>query len=1056
MMTPLALSPTLRLPPRIARLWLTAGVLFVLVVLGTALAASAQAQAPVSPFGNRQTTGEAYTPPAIFVTAATLAPAPEPGQLAGKFTVLSRQNDVVGDITYRLELLSALPVAADGAVIMEDIPQRYHAVTASEAFALIPNEEKEVSFSYAPPPVPEGDYRVRVQLTTALGRDLGWFDISARLGRAGLTFVDVSAGPIIVPEFPEELLPPTSGPNVTAGSQFTIRATATNPNSQAVTVEPHVHIIPVGDVARAQRVTGEAVTIEPGEQALLELPITAATSPGVFSGELHLHRPGEEASLSPIAAYRWIVRGTSASIVSARLAQLATHQGETAVVAVEYAGPSDAESTARGILTVQLRDEQGELGQLIIPDLELTNAVTGGSARITLNRDLVGSPGLNVVLSDASGAVLDTYEVATPLTREQVDRLVGAAPPVLSTAVIMGLALAVVIAVAVVALLVYRRRQQPLPPLALLLLIGTTLLLATPFVHALGSGNGITVLTPTTSCSIGPAWCPLNHLYTVELFVNAPVHDGPIVDPRRVPFSYRLTWANCTNSVYNARTVVRYAREGGKNSQWREPAGVTYHEIFSQLSPGSCQGYYCQAATTYTAPAGLNLTQLRPGVRDTTLQVMAFWRGDTVAPGAIPDWNGSNYAYYESHQLAHVINLWLNFAGARTSSSPTTAACPTTPTNQDEVVSVSVDPADSWLDGDGSFTLSPNGIVRNGAQTGRGAPHTHLTFAVTVRSGQILSHAVNLLGAGSQDQLPGDWSNVQATSLSLTSDVPRFPTSHCGFATTPGNTIFPLHNGSVSGISWSDGLRSQCGPIHVIGAAWQVTARGSGADSGGSCPTPTVTPTPTCTPDDDDFDDDGRKNNDDDDDDNDGRKDQDDDDDDNDGRRDNEDDDDDNDGRRDRDDDDDGSPCPTPTPPCTPDDDDFDDDGRKNRDDDDDDNDGRRDRYDDDDDNDGRRDWDDDDDDNDGRKDHDDDDDNSSPCPTPTPTPTPQVTPTATPTASPSLPQCSDTQDNDGDGKIDRDDPGCRTRPGDPSTYNPNDPDETDPILSPGPIQETE
>ena len=39
--------------------------------------------------------------------------------------------------------------------------------------------------------------------------------------------------------------------------------------------------------------------------------------------------------------------------------------------------------------------------------------------------------------------------------------------------------------------------------------------------------------------------------------------------------------------------------------------------------------------------------------------------------------------------------------------------------------------------------------------------------------------------------------------------------------------------------------------------------------------------------------------------------------------------------------------------------------------------------------------------------------------------------------------QCSDGIDNDGDGYIDQDDHGCQTTPGDPSTYDPNDDNET-------------
>lgn len=43
----------------------------------------------------------------------------------------------------------------------------------------------------------------------------------------------------------------------------------------------------------------------------------------------------------------------------------------------------------------------------------------------------------------------------------------------------------------------------------------------------------------------------------------------------------------------------------------------------------------------------------------------------------------------------------------------------------------------------------------------------------------------------------------------------------------------------------------------------------------------------------------------------------------------------------------------------------------------------------------------------------------------------------------PGVPECSDTTDNDGDGRIDRADPGCLSGPG--GSFNPNDDDESDP-----------
>ncbi|MEK7499685.1 MAG: hypothetical protein AAB649_03695, partial [Patescibacteria group bacterium] len=337
--------------------------------------------AQTSPYGNRDTSDVAdalsgqegaYHPPAVYVTKTNLNPADASGALSGTFTILNNDKDTIGDLRYRIELLEALPDAKENELV-EDTGRMYDSVLAPDIFAVLSGEEKVVPFTYTPPAVPSGEYRVVIQLTTSQGRDLGWDTTKVTLqGNTG-SFVDLLPGDISLPEFPKETIPATSGPNVSPNTSFTLHALATNPGTSAVTVVPTLNIYNLStEKGLLTTIPQTSVTLKPKQELEINIPVTASATPGVYYGTLSLI--SGTTRISPIAEYRWVVRGKSGTIISARIKDLSTKTGEQVAVSVEFAGPADAETSIKGTLQIEVTDTNGVAGTFTSPEtIELTD-----------------------------------------------------------------------------------------------------------------------------------------------------------------------------------------------------------------------------------------------------------------------------------------------------------------------------------------------------------------------------------------------------------------------------------------------------------------------------------------------------------------------------------------------------------------------------------------------------------------------------------------------------------------------------------------------------------
>lgn len=654
-----------------------------------------EGDSPASPFGgrNEMEAGEAYHPPAVFVQDVQLAErAADSTTISGLFTMYNSTDETVGNLHYRMELLGALLRPEDSATtVISDTAPVYDSMLAAETFTLIPGEKRLALFNYEAPELPAQEYRLRIQVTASGNRDLGWADTPVLIGSPDITFVDLVTGTIESAEYPDAIIPPQSGPNVAPGSSITLRASASA--KSRTTVVPVMDIFELGGgVAVVDTVTGSPVTV--GSDTALQVPVTVSNKPGVYYAELSLRDPNNiDQRQSALAEYRWVVRGASAQIISARVTKFAQKAGQQMIVDVEVVGPGDAETTLMGTLQLELRDKRGVVSRFTAPEeLELSDAVTGGSARLTLERDLGVEPGLRVILTDASGAELALYDMPLDLTDEQRQTLSSSkkTPDEIipfgdkgNKLWLTGLGAAVVIAIGIV-IMWARRPKRPAPISMGVLLLGAALAAGAGLAQAAGNGNGIQVVAPIASQDYHNDWRPLGSKPVIEVFINEPQHNAPAGTYSReaVPYSVRVEWAVCKNRVAGARIASHYLNQAIASSELRPPEGASFVRTGNQPAWGydckdesqclQCRGDRCLQGRNFVAPAGLNLSELIAGAAKTTLQVVGVWDWMQVPDEWAPN-GGSLNDHYIGLGHVHATNLWLNFGAG---PSPTPIACP--------------------------------------------------------------------------------------------------------------------------------------------------------------------------------------------------------------------------------------------------------------------------------------------------------------------------------------------------------------------------------------------
>jgi uncharacterized repeat protein (TIGR01451 family) len=605
------------------------------MTLNASAALAAEPAESAQPYGQRDTEAvdltNAYEPEAVYVTK--VAAKAQDGAVTGSFTILNTEETLVTGLQYRLELR--------GVGEEDGLPYSLDVVRASVALA--PNESKTLLLASRLPNMPAGRYDLRVQVLTAKGRSLGWMDtpVVVQDADASDSFVHLFPGTIGVAAYGDTLLAPLSGPNVEPSSSLTLHATAINKGDAAIRVKPVVEIFDFN----AARVTlnnyeFSAVNVAAGESMPLAMPIDAEAQPGVYMAHVTLQNADTLETISTIAQYRFVVKGKDADIVSAGIDNMGTKGGDWAYGTVDLVGSADALSKTTATLRVQLMDEAGVLGAIEVPNVELTDAILSAKIRIPLDRDLVGSPSLDVSLLSAENATYDHAVYAGTLTPAQIAGLTADAS-VTNWVAWHGMArislfafLAVLIGYALFSLGIRLRGGNVAflrSATAAFLLLAMVTQVTSGF--AAGSG-GIEVLTPKNGADV---FAPLGNRPIVALFINSPVHNqANNFCNRQVTLSYRVEYGVCENQIANVRVLGRVA-SGHINSY--DPAGTQWTTVHDRAFVSDlCTQSFCFATDNFTGT--LNLTNAVPAnATEATLQLVAKYGKNIAMPDSSFDRN---------------------------------------------------------------------------------------------------------------------------------------------------------------------------------------------------------------------------------------------------------------------------------------------------------------------------------------------------------------------------------------------------------------------------------
>jgi uncharacterized repeat protein (TIGR01451 family) len=552
----------------------------------------------------------------------------------GTFTISNTDSAYVGDLHYQILLLSPATAATPGQ-LTPDNATIYDHVTKNPGLTLAPHEQRQISFEYPIPPVPTGDYRMRVQLVTSNDRSMGWATNPVHITTTANAYGILNAKEVQTAshEYGSSAVRndwgPLEGVNVDPGQNISLQADLTNAGGAKL----------VAQVQRAERklltsnapptsTTGDTITVNGHDQQVISLKLQAPSTPGAYVSYVTLQDTDKQ-TVSSIAEFRYVVRGPSASIVKATLDASTIASQDIATVNMVLVGSSDRETNLQGEVTASILANGQAIGSAK-QNVTLNAGTTEGTLHIPVTGAISGEPSLHIEVVSDTGQVLDTYDLAfTNMSPEALQEFQKIAVPRAvqaplattlqqhSITAIIG-TIAAALLIALVLIIMQRHHVRSLPPMTMLViaLIGMGLVALSGTALASGIQHKFFFYTETVPWVVNDSY--------VDLFINSPQHNSTVT-AGSVPFEARLWWAACLNEFHKGDILV-FALPSAQHFSFdtaAEPASppwaglAHYSATFEGGGPSTDWGRAISYATT------LDLSSFAPGSQ-TTIWTRAF------------------------------------------------------------------------------------------------------------------------------------------------------------------------------------------------------------------------------------------------------------------------------------------------------------------------------------------------------------------------------------------------------------------------------------------------
>lgn len=534
-----------------------------LSVLGVSLSVLAQEEHPLDGRPDDLVPVEQSILPQVFVDEIVLDEQSDNTTVSGTFTASSAEQRYISGIDYEILILDPAPEIDEDLIVDSSALYARERVDASLSFD--PLGSRIASFNLSlDQGLPEGEYRLRIQLVATGDREIGWGDIPISLGGAQDAFGVIPGGAVEV----DSVDPLTNesgrfwaayeGVNVDPGADITLKLDMENtgsvPLSGTMQMETRQELVAAGLPPTAS--SGPDVAIAPSEVQTIDIPFVAPTSPGVYAIDASLVN-AEGTRVSTIISYRIVVRGASASIMRLTLDESAATAGEEVVASFAIVGSADRESGFDARVVFDLADEQGTLGQAS-SDITLSQFTEDGQATILLDRDVQGELVLTATVFDANGNELAketaVFPAIKPVSSDEQQENV----PIYTRPIFMVGAAAVAILLILIIIMMIRKGGTPPGPIAQ----GTTLvlMLALGLISISLVNDEVTKAAPGVSfrSDTGGRAIISSSFFNVNPYMN-------IQAGEKVNFEARLSWNSCANPIRDADIDVWKLRNGGSH-----------------------------------------------------------------------------------------------------------------------------------------------------------------------------------------------------------------------------------------------------------------------------------------------------------------------------------------------------------------------------------------------------------------------------------------------------------------------------------------------------------
>lgn len=354
----------------------------------------------------------------IYASDVTITSAPNDHHIAGTLLIRNSESASVGNIQYEIMLLSPLQKGPMNQLI-SDSPDVYDRVRPAEVLTLKAGEKKTIPFSYEAPNVPQGSYRIRIQIITTNDRKLGWDDTTLSLGGA-TSFLIVTPTHVLakssdpITKQLETVWEPLYGVNVDPRTQIQFEAVLKNAGpdqlSGIITTSTKrlLYANQSQDIASQQ-----SVSIPGASSKTITVPVTTETTPGAYIILLTVVDK-EHKKISGIGEYRYVVRGQSASVVSVQITSLPAIEKDLARLSFVIGGSADRATPNQGTLKIIIKDSTGEVGSAQQPFSTTGATPISGNAQVTMQKVLCGVPTVTISLTGSHGESLDSYTTSVP------------------------------------------------------------------------------------------------------------------------------------------------------------------------------------------------------------------------------------------------------------------------------------------------------------------------------------------------------------------------------------------------------------------------------------------------------------------------------------------------------------------------------------------------------------------------------------------------------------------------------------------------------------------